>query len=221
LTTSCLNAYIHFKRTSLQLINANFNQGEQDDNLETQSSLDGDDDKSSALLNPSMASASGTETQHSHFVATSSFDKEEKKKGKAKRADNDQARSRTPQARDARVIYDSGEENGIEEVKEELKTQSVRRPTRQAANNESRSFLDTMVTNQIYKFSFEREMLERLDFLRFIVMQNPQTLLKAKQIQVLWESLVTNAFYEKERDQFFIWCTDVLKAATKKQTFHV
>ena len=77
-----------------------------------------------------------------------------------------------------------------------------------------------MVTSQIYKYTYEREMLERLDFLRFIVTQNPQTLLKQSQIQVLWESLVTNAFYEKERDQFFIWCTDVLKAATKKQTLH-
>ena len=55
LTTCCLSAYIQFKRQSLQHINANLNQGaEQDDNMETQSSLDGDDDK---LLNPQLAAA--------------------------------------------------------------------------------------------------------------------------------------------------------------------
>jgi len=29
----------------------------------------------------------------------------------------------------------------------------------------------------------------------------------------VWECLVINAFYEKERDQFFNWCTQVLKMA--------
>jgi hypothetical protein len=29
-------------------------------------------------------------------------------------------------------------------------------------------------------------------------------------LQVLWECLVSNAFYERERDQFFTWCLDVL-----------
>ncbi len=42
-------------------------------------------------------------------------------------------------------------------------------------------------------------------------------MVKYSQIQVLWESLVSNAFYEKERDQFFVWCHEVLKIAQKKQ----
>jgi len=29
----------------------------------------------------------------------------------------------------------------------------------------------------------------------------------------MWEILVQNAFYEKERDLFFSWITEVLKAA--------
>lgn len=86
--------------------------------------------------------------------------------------------------------------------------------------NESRNFLDTMVTNPIYKLSFEREMTERLDFIKFIIAQNPQTLFKTSQVEVLWESLVTNAFYEKERDQFFNLISDILKAASKKQAVH-
>ena len=28
---------------------------------------------------------------------------------------------------------------------------------------------------------------------------------------------MSNAFYERERDMFFMWCTDVLTAAKKKQ----
>jgi hypothetical protein len=101
----------------------------------------------------------------------------------------------TPQARNG-LIYDSMD-NEVEESKEENKGQSIRRPR---PATDSRSFLDTVVTNQIYKYSYGKEMVERLDFLRFIVVQNPQTLLKASHIQILWESLVTNAFYERERD---------------------
>lgn len=33
----------------------------------------------------------------------------------------------------------------------------------------------------------------------------------------MWECLVSNAYYEKERDMFFGWCTDILLAARKKQ----
>lgn len=33
----------------------------------------------------------------------------------------------------------------------------------------------------------------------------------------MWECLVSNAYYEKERDMFFGWCTDILLAARRKQ----
>ena len=59
-----------------------------------------------------------------------------------------------------------------EENKEESKQNNIRRSVRPVVT-ESRSFLDTMITNPIYKFSFEREMIERLEFVKFIIMQNP------------------------------------------------
>ena len=86
-----------------------------------------------------------------------------------------------------------------------------------AGPRDTRSFLDTMVTNRVYNFSFSREMSERLDFLRFLVTQSPETLLKPQQIQIMWECLVSNAYFEKERDAFFEWCTEVLQAARRKQ----
>ena len=33
----------------------------------------------------------------------------------------------------------------------------------------------------------------------------------------MWECLVSNAYYEKERDMFFGWCTEILLAARRKQ----
>ena len=81
----------------------------------------------------------------------------------------------------------------------------------------NRSFLDTMVTNRVYNFSFQREMTERLDFLRFLVSQRPDDILRPEHIQLLWECLVNNAFYERERDMFFVWCTEVLQAARRMQ----
>ena len=101
--------------------------------------------------------------------------KEEKKRAPKKQ--ETPARSMTPQARNG--LIDDSMDNDVEESKEESKGQNVRR-TRPAT--ESRSFLDTVVTNQIYKYSYGKEMVERLEFLRFIVIQNPQTLLKASQI---------------------------------------
>jgi hypothetical protein len=53
-------------------------------------------------------------------------------------------------------------------------------------------------------------MLERLNFLRDLITQSPEHLLKPRQIQVLWECLVNNAFDERERDHFFTWCLQVL-----------
>lgn len=58
-------------------------------------------------------------------------------------------------------------------------------------------------------------MTERMDFLRFLVSQRPDTILRPEHIQLLWECLVNNAFYERERDMFFIWCTEVLQAARR------
>ena len=61
--------------------------------------------------------------------------------------------------------------NQIEEMKEEFKQQNGTRfgATINREQRESRSFLDTMVTNRVYNYSFQTEMVERLDFLRFLV----------------------------------------------------
>ena len=70
--------------------------------------------------------------------------------------------------------------NPDEETKEEFKSQSVSRIAN-AANRESRDsrdFLDTMITNRVYNYSFNKEMTERLDFLRFLVAFSPDTMLK-------------------------------------------
>jgi hypothetical protein len=75
-----------------------------------------------------------------------------------------------------------------------------------------------MVTNRVYNYTFAKEMTERLDFLRFLVAQSPEMMLKPEQIQIMWECLVSNAYYEKERDMFFFWCTEILMAARKKQS---
>jgi hypothetical protein len=74
-----------------------------------------------------------------------------------------------------------------------------------------------MITNRVYNFSFQQEMSERIDFLKFLVSQSPEQMLKQQQIQLLWECLCNNAFYERERDMFFNWCSSVLSAAKSKQ----
>ena len=74
----------------------------------------------------------------------------------------------------------------LEEGKEEFKHPSSARLPSQAhagsangANRgDSRSFLDTMITNRVYNYTFEKEMTERLDFLRFLVAQSPENMLK-------------------------------------------
>ena len=73
-----------------------------------------------------------------------------------------------------------------------------------------------MVTNRVYNYTFSKEMTERLDFLRFLVAQSPESMLKPQQIQIMWECLVSNAYYEKERDMFFGWCSEILLAARRK-----
>ena len=80
----------------------------------------------------------------------------------------------------------SGDTMSLEEGKEEFKHPSSARLPSQAhpgsangANRgDSRSFLDTMVTNRVYNYTFEKEMTERLDFLRFLVAQSPENMLK-------------------------------------------
>ncbi|CDW85633.1 ubiquitin carboxyl-terminal hydrolase family protein [Stylonychia lemnae] len=79
-------------------------------------------------------------------------------------------------------------------------------------NNSNRDFLNTLITNEVYKYSYYQDMQHRLDFLKFYIGSCPQ-ILKPQQIQIVWECLVINAFYEKERDQFFNWCTQILKSA--------
>ena len=74
----------------------------------------------------------------------------------------------------------------LEEGKEEFKHPfSARLPasshlTAAAAGGprDTRSFLDTMVTNRVYNYTFAKEMSERLDFLRFLVAQSPESMLK-------------------------------------------
>ena len=80
----------------------------------------------------------------------------------------------------------SGDTLSLEEGKEEFKHPlSARLPsqvhlgsTNGANRGDSRSFLDTMVTNRVYNYTFEKEMTERLDFLRFLVAQSPENMLK-------------------------------------------
>ena len=83
----------------------------------------------------------------------------------------------------------SGDTLSLEEGKEEFKhPSSARLPSQMhlggggSANgnnrSDSRSFLDTMVTNRVYNYTFEKEMTERLDFLRFLVAQSPESMLK-------------------------------------------
>ena len=82
-----------------------------------------------------------------------------------------------------------------EENKEEFKHPSSARLPGHASGNlannggngvhnaqmrDSRSFLDTMVTNRVYNYSFAKEMKERLDFLRFLVAQSPESMLKPR-----------------------------------------
>ena len=55
-------------------------------------------------------------------------------------------------------------------------------------------------------------MNQRLDFLKFLTKQSNCKTLTNQQINVLWECLVVNAFSEEERDQFFIFCTEVVNA---------
>ena len=70
--------------------------------------------------------------------------------------------------------------NPDEESKEEFKNSGNSR-VGNAMNREghdSREFLDTMVTNRVYNYSFNKEMTERLDFLRFLVATSPEIMLK-------------------------------------------
>jgi len=58
----------------------------------------------------------------------------------------------------------------LEESKEETKNDT-------RARNPDRSFLDTMLTNKLYGYSFNREMLERMNFLKVFIIQCPEHLL--------------------------------------------
>jgi hypothetical protein len=60
-------------------------------------------------------------------------------------------------------------------------------------------------------------MNQRLEFLKFLTKQSNCKTLTNQQINVLWECLVVNAFSEEERDQFFIFCTEVLNAVQVHQ----
>ena len=247
LTGACLSSYICFKSEALQLIYAyNFGNVHEEEYLETQSSLDGDDDKLMATSVTSGgeagANAAGfsesrgmsiptaqqmmdvdvaSEDYHQQAAQTESF---------AASIDpsriNDRLQHQVMQVAASRMQGRS-DTLSLEENKEEHKhPSSARLPnvghiTTQlaavsAGGRDNRSFLDTMVTNRVYNYSFAKEMSERLDFLRFLVAQSPESLLKPEQITIMWECLVSNAYYEKERDMFFGWCTDILLAARRK-----
>jgi len=53
-------------------------------------------------------------------------------------------------------------------------------------------------------------MNHRLDFMKLLTKKSNCKTLKNHQINILWECLVVNGFIEEERDQFFIFCTEVL-----------
>jgi len=68
LTSSCLSSYIEFKREALSLVYAyNYENVQEEDNLETQSSLDGDDEK--LLLAPSSSALSQDNNTSSNATA--------------------------------------------------------------------------------------------------------------------------------------------------------
>jgi len=49
------------------------------------------------------------------------------------------------------------------------------------SNNNSRDFLNTLITNDVYKYSYYQEMQHRLDFLKFLIGSCP-ILLKPQHI---------------------------------------
>ena len=77
-------------------------------------------------------------------------------------------------------------------------------------HSQNRQFLNNLITNHAYHLNFLQEMTKRLDFLKFLTKSANCKTLKDSQINVLWECLVVNAFNEDERDQFFVFCTEVL-----------
>jgi hypothetical protein len=79
-----------------------------------------------------------------------------------------------------------------EETKEEFKEPLPR--NNNAATNNDRSFLDTMITSRIYNFSFGQEMAERMNFLKTLIVMCPEYLLEPETLKSLWELQVTNAF---------------------------
>jgi mRNA deadenylase 3'-5' endonuclease subunit Ccr4 len=60
-------------------------------------------------------------------------------------------------------------------------------------------------------------MTRRLEFLKFLTKGALCKTLKNAQINVLWECLVVNAFNEDERDQFFVFCTEILNSVQAHQ----
>ena len=79
--------------------------------------------------------------------------------------------------------------------------------------SQNRQFLNTLITNHAFNLNYIQEMCERLDFLKFLTAGSHCKTLKDSQINILWECLVINAFNEDERDQFFVYCTEILNAA--------
>lgn len=58
---------------------------------------------------------------------------------------------------------------------------------------------------------------KRLEFIQFLTKTSKCKTLKESQINILWECLVVNAFSEDERDQFFMFCTEILTAVQVHQ----
>ena len=119
LTQCCLSSMIDFKRKCIDLIYTQNNFGQQeDDNLETQSSLDGDEFKPEPVQQ-------NEETRSSNAT----HQKEEEK----------------------------------EETKDQIQHREIRQPTG------DRSFLDSLVTNKVYNYTYYKEIFERQSFLKFLV----------------------------------------------------
>ena len=204
LSGACLASYICFKSEALQLIYAyNFGNVHEEEYLETQSSLDGDDDKlmqntsvtsGGDIVGQASSAANLADPRGAAYQSQMDVDitREDPPTGNdfATNIDpsriNDRLQQQVMQVASSRMHARSGD---LEEGKEEFKQpSSARLPSSHIAAaatggpRDSRSFLDTMVTNRVYNYTFAKEMSERLDFLRFLVAQSPESMLKPQQI---------------------------------------
>ena len=99
------------------------------------------------------------------------------------------------------------------QVESDKEDSPLAQPRRQGGNDENRhgrDALNHLITNPALNIDFKTEMTSRLDFLKFVIKISDCKILKNSMINLLWECLVVNGFSLEERDQFFIFCTEIL-----------